>query len=301
MPSTSECRQPYLLSNFDLVTESFTLIAGNLSVPAEAISYSRCTPVVVSSVTPLISAAAAVHLPGLAASDARSALSTTRHSSGSSSAGSGTAPAASNSAPLCASSVASPPSSSSMFGPGWPGQVSACSVHHQYSGSVSPIHANTGIPFGSSGVPSGPTATAAAAWSWVEKMLQLAQRTCAPSATSVSIRTAVWMVMCSEPVILAPRRGCACAYSARTAIRPGISCSASVISLRPNSASERSATLNGSSSVGISTPVVTAEAAESYWGARADLVRCSSHRLHRPYGTDGRCRTRKGPFLTQEC
>src|SRR6266516_1322415 len=110
------------------------------------------------------------------------------------------------------------------------------------------------MPFGSSGVPSGPTATAAAAGSWVEKMLQLAQRTCAPSATSVSIRTAVWMVMCSEPVILAPRRGCACAYSARTAIRPGISCSASVISLRPNSASERSATLNGSSSVGMSTP-----------------------------------------------
>src|SRR5262245_43406144 len=162
MPSTSECRQPYLLSNFDLVTESFTLIAGNLSVPAEAISYSRWTPVVVSSVTPLISAAAAVHLPGLA-SDARSALSTTRHSSGSSSAGSGTAPAASNSAPLCTSSVASPPSSSSMFGPGCPGQVSACSVHHQYSGSVSPFHANTGMPLGSSGVTSGTTATAASA------------------------------------------------------------------------------------------------------------------------------------------
>jgi hypothetical protein len=89
-------------------------------------------------------------------------------------------------------------------------------------------------------------------------MLQLAHRTCAPSATSVSIRTAVWIVMCSEPVILAPRSGCACAYSARTAIRPGISCSASVISLRPNSASERSATLNGSSSVGMSTPVVRA-------------------------------------------
>src|SRR6266480_4758599 len=89
-------------------------------------------------------------------------------------------------------------------------------------------------------------------------MLQLAHRTCAPSATSVSIRTAVWTVMCSEPVILAPRSGCACSYSARTAIRPGISCSASVISLRPNSASERSATLNGSSSVGMSTPVVRA-------------------------------------------
>ena len=31
-------RQPYLLSNFDLVTESLTLIAGNSSVPALAIS-----------------------------------------------------------------------------------------------------------------------------------------------------------------------------------------------------------------------------------------------------------------------
>ncbi len=152
-----------MLSNFDLVTESFTLIAGNFSVPAAAISYSRCTPVVVSSVTPLISAAAAVHLPGVAASDARSTDRTTCHSSGSSPAGSGTEPTASNSAPLCTSSVASPPSSSSMFGPGCPGQVSACSVHHQYSGSVSPFQANTGIPFGSSGVPSGPTATAAAA------------------------------------------------------------------------------------------------------------------------------------------
>ena len=93
-----------------------------------------------------------------------------------------------------------------------------------------------------SGVPSGPTATAAAAWSWVEKMLQLAHRTCAPSAVRVSISTAVWMVMCSDPVILAPRSGWLGAYSARTAISPGISCSASWISLRPNEASERSAT-----------------------------------------------------------
>ena len=34
---------------------------------------------------------------------------------------------------------------------------------------------------------------AAAAWSWVEKMLQDAQRTSAPSSTSVSISTAVWI------------------------------------------------------------------------------------------------------------
>src|SRR5580692_2265106 len=173
MPSTSEWRQPYLLSNFDLVTESFTLMAGNRSVPALAISYSRCTPVVVSSVTPLIPAAAAVHLPGASVRLRARTASTTCHSSASSSRTAGTSPAASNSAPLCTSMVASPPSSSSMFGPSSPGQVSACSVHHQYSSRVSPFQAKTGTPFGSSVVPSGPTATAAAAWSWVEKMLQL--------------------------------------------------------------------------------------------------------------------------------
>ena len=77
-------------------------------------------------------------------------------------------------------------------------------------------------------------------------MLQLAQRTRAPSATSVSISTAVCTVMCSEPVIFAPRSGWLGAYSARTVISPGISCSASWISLRPKAASERSATWNGS-------------------------------------------------------
>lgn len=34
---------------------------------------------------------------------------------------------------------------------------------------------------------------AAAAWSWVEKMLQLVQVTSAPRAVRVSMRTAVWM------------------------------------------------------------------------------------------------------------
>ena len=62
---------------------------------------------------------------------------------------------------------------------------------------------------------------AAAAWSWVEKMLQEAQRTSAPSASSVSMSTAVWMVMCSEPAMRAPLSGCAAAYSSRIAIRRG--------------------------------------------------------------------------------
>ena len=52
-----------------------------------------------------------------------------------------------------------------------------------------------------------PTTTAAAAWSWVEKMLQEAQRRVAPSATRVSISTAVWTVICREPVMRAPARG----------------------------------------------------------------------------------------------
>ena len=84
---------------------------------------------------------------------------------------------------------------------------------------------------------------AAAAWSWVEKMLQDAQRTSAPSSTRVSISTAVWMVMCSEPVMRAPvERLLAGRTSSRMAIRPGISFSAIAISLRPHSASFMSAT-----------------------------------------------------------
>ena len=89
-----------------------------------------------------------------------------------------------------------------MFGPVLPvssaGHDSARSVHHQYSSSVSPFQANTGTPA---------AAIAAAAWSWVEKMLHDAQRTSAPSATRVSMSTAVWMVMCSEPVMRAPVSG----------------------------------------------------------------------------------------------
>src|SRR3954451_8069046 len=174
----------------------------------------------------------------------------TPYSSESASVVSGTAPSASKRVPRCTRSVASPPSSSSMFGPTTSPFSSRNSkrrcVHHQYSGRVSPFHADTGTPAGCSGVPS-PTTIAAAAWSCVEKMLQLTQRTSAPSAVSVSMRTAVCTVMCREPAMRAPERGCASPYSARSAIRPGISCSASWISLRPKGARERSATLKSPS------------------------------------------------------
>src|SRR3954452_13862297 len=232
-----------MLSNFDFVTESFTLIAGNRSSPVCCISYSRCTPVVVSSVTPLMPSPILVQRCGSSCRERWSTRRMTPNSSEAAPSGSGTAPARSNSAPLCTSSVASPPSSRIMFGPLPSGQRSVCSMHHQYSSSDSPFQAYTGTPFGSSGVPSGPTTAAAAAWSWVEKMLQLAQRTSAPSDVSVSISTAVWIVMWSEPVIRAPLSGCSAAYFSRRDMRPGISCCASSISLRPYSARERSATL----------------------------------------------------------
>ncbi len=241
----SEWRQPYLLSNFDLVTASFTLIAGNSSAPSDIISYRRWTPVVVSSVTPRISDASCVHFCGVSPRVRFSRVRMWPYSSESAVDGSGAEPTFSNSTPLWTRRVASPPSSRIMFGPpvGVFGQVSAFSVHHQYSSSVSPFQAKTGTPCGFSGVPFGPTAMAAAAWSWVEKMLQEAQRTSAPRATRVSIRTAVCTVMCREPVMRAPASGWVSAYSRRIDIRPGISCSARVISLRPKAARERSATL----------------------------------------------------------
>src|SRR4051812_9753081 len=251
-PSTSEWRQPYRLSNLLLVTESLTLMAGNRSVPAFSISYRRWTPVVVSSLTPWHSAATFVHRCGVSRTVLASSCRMTLNSSLSVVSGPGTTPAFSNSTPLWMSSVASPPSSTIWLGPngkpfGPSPKSRARSVHHQYSSSVSPFQAKTGTPRGLLTVPpaSGrPTATAAAAWSWVLKMLHEHHRTSAPRADSVSIRTAVWIVMCSEPMTRRPLSGWRLAYSARTAIRPGISCSASMISLRPQSASDRSATLN---------------------------------------------------------
>ena len=56
------------------------------------------------------------------------------------------------------------------------------------------------------------------------------------------MRTAVWTVMWSDPEMRAPASGLLAPYSLRIAIRPGISCSARIISLRPNGASDKSAT-----------------------------------------------------------
>merc|ERR1719187_2019195 len=94
--------------------------------------------------------------------------------------------------------VRSPPSSRIMFN-GWPsGKTRVCSMHQRYSSSVSPFQAYTGTPV---------LAMAAAAWSWVEKMLQLDHVTSAPSSVSVSMSTAVCTVMCRHPAMRAPFSG----------------------------------------------------------------------------------------------
>merc|ERR1719420_493727 len=238
--SGRECRQPYTLSNFDLVTQSFTLIAGNKSSPLAAISFKRCTPVVVSSLTPFNFFAILVYLVLSAWMESFKTWSTHLNSGLSVLAGSGKDPSfpnfASNSTPLWTKSVASPPSSTSWSQPSAPGTVIICSVHHQYSASVSPFHAKT------VDVPA--LAMAAAAWSCVLKMLQEHQRTFAPKAANVSMRTPVWIVMCNEPLILRPLKGWLGPNSVLAAMRPGISCSASVNSLRPNSAKPMSFTFD---------------------------------------------------------
>merc|ERR1711988_1614950 len=193
--SGSEWRQPYTLSNLDLVTQSFTLIAGKRSSPLAAISFNRCTPVVVSSLTPLHAFAMRVYFVLSAGIESLSNCRMHLNSGLSVLAGSGNDPSLANfsssSLPLWMRRVASPPSSTSWSQPSLPGTVSICSVHHQYSGSVSPFQANT--------VEVPALAMAAAAWSWVLKMLQDAQRTLAPRAASVSMSTPVWMVMCRDP------------------------------------------------------------------------------------------------------
>ena len=130
--------------------------------------------------------------------------------------------------------VRSPPSSRIMLSCEPSGHLSVCSIHQSNSSAFMPFQAKTAMPA---------LAMAAAAWSCVEKMLQELQRTEAPRSTSVSISTAVWMVMWRQPAIFAPASGFLPLYSARSAMRPGISCSAMVISLRPKSASPMSFTL----------------------------------------------------------
>merc|ERR1719230_298638 len=196
-------------------------------------------PVVVSSLTPLHLAAMRVYLVLSAGMESFSSCRMHLNSAFVVLLGSGRllslAYFSSNSLPLWMSRVASPPSSTSWSQPSAPGTVIICSVHHQYSARVSPFHAKT------VDVPA--LAMAAAAWSCVLKMLHEHHRTFAPKAAKVSISTPVWMVMWSEPLMFRPLNGCAGPYSFRAAIKPGISCSAKVSSLRPNSAKPMSFTL----------------------------------------------------------
>src|SRR5205823_14747164 len=65
--------------------------------------------------------------------------------------------------------------------------------------------------------------------------------------------TAVWIVICREPAMRAPFNGCFGPYSSRVAIRPGISVSASEISLRPKSARLMSLTMYSDAALAVMT------------------------------------------------
>src|SRR2546430_1317928 len=62
------------------------------------------------------------------------------------------------------------------------------------------------------------------------------------------------MVMCRLPAMRAPASGLAAAYLRRMVIRPGISCSAMAISLRPQSARARLATTKSCWAAGLVLP-----------------------------------------------
>merc|ERR1719230_2220947 len=247
-PSGRECLHPYRLSDFDLVTASLTLMAGKSSLPSFAMAYNRWTPVVVSSETPTTLPAMVVHILGFDSKVPRRILYTSFISALSVLSGFGFSPDSSNffsqATPSWISKVASPPSSTIRLGPTLGSaspfslyQVKAYRVHHQYSAKVSPFQANTAEVLAS--------AIAAAASSCVEKMLQEHQRTSAPRAAKVSMRTAVCTVMCRDPVIFAPFNGNAPSGPSSCfleAMSPGISTSARSSCFRPASAKVMSRT-----------------------------------------------------------
>ena len=163
IPSISEWRQPYLLSNFDLVTESLTLMAGKSSSPFLAMSTRRCTPVVVSSVTPLIPLAMEVQRPWSSARLRRQSGQDDLELLG---VGRGRVGHGARLLELDTlvhqergvAAVVEDHVGATLAGP-QQGLVGAPPVLLKDS----PFQANTGTPRGSSTVPFGPTATAAAA------------------------------------------------------------------------------------------------------------------------------------------
>ena len=165
-PSIREWRQPYLLSNLDLVTESLTLIAGKSRLPCSASWYRRCTPVVVSSVTPLMPSETLVHFFGSVSRVLRTSALKTENSSESSSVVGTLAGAL----PLAAlvdqhRGVAAVVEDHVRAVAARPGEDGVGAVPVLLEGLALP--GEDGTPAGSSEVPL-PTTTAAAASSWVE-------------------------------------------------------------------------------------------------------------------------------------
>ena len=115
----SDSRQPYRLSNLDLVTESFTFMAGNRRVPSSTLWFNRSTPVVVSSETPTMDSTIPVHLLGYWSWMRFSSALMTASSDEVGGSSTQVLPCSSSN-PLWINKVASPPSSTINWGPSWP-------------------------------------------------------------------------------------------------------------------------------------------------------------------------------------
>ena len=151
MPSISECRVPYLLSNLDLGDRVVDVDRRErqFACGGELVQPQHAGGGLLGDALDRLGDLGPLGLVGLEAlADAAPGTPCTRRSRRPRSGG--TTPAFSNCAPRSTSMVASPPSSRIMLA-GSSGQVSICSAAHQYSSRVSPFHANTGTPLGSSG------------------------------------------------------------------------------------------------------------------------------------------------------
>ena len=203
MPSGSEWRQPYTLSNFDLVTQSFTLIAGKRSSPLSAIWMRRWTPVVVSSETPTMRST--MRVKRVLSFLIEPAIVARTH--------------------LNSALVVDAGSRRDVLGEGLlvlealveeEGRITTVVDDLVHALAVRPGERLVGAPpvllerlaLPGEDVRGARADDAGGGVVRVEKMLHDTQRTSAPSASSVSMSTPVWMVMWSEPMMRTPR-GCA--------------------------------------------------------------------------------------------
>ena len=185
--------------------------------------------------------------------------------------------------PRCISSVASPPSSGSCSGL----RPAALGAELEDAVGVVPVvlqrfalvgeHRRAGRP-----------PCAAAAWSCVAEDVARGPAHLAPSACSVSTSTAVWMVMCSEPVMRAPLSGWLARVFLADRHQAGHLGLGDPDSLRPQSASDRSAMAYWSECKGLRTAFMVSSGIDGTRATRPVGI-CSNSPTGRGRAGERRC------------